>query len=107
MDERDCLGVQPDHLYTLHRVWLTPEEEQGFRYLGHACEPTAMRRFLGIDSNRRYPVGVVLGDFGTEGRRGEVVRGDAIGSYLALSVWPFDAGPTEAVPAAFRVTPDH
>jgi len=38
VDDNDCLGVPPDHpQYTLHRVWLTPEEEQGF-YLGFANE---------------------------------------------------------------------
>jgi trehalose 6-phosphate synthase len=32
VDERDCLGVPLDHpLYTLRRVWLTLEGEQGFR----------------------------------------------------------------------------
>ena len=38
VDDNDRLGVPPDHpQYTLHRVWLTPEEEQGF-YLGFANE---------------------------------------------------------------------
>jgi trehalose 6-phosphate synthase len=37
-DEAGCLRVPPDHpQYTLHRVWLTKEEEQGF-YLGFANE---------------------------------------------------------------------
>jgi trehalose-6-phosphate synthase len=38
VDEHDRLGVPPDHpQYTLRRVWLTPEEEQGF-YFGFANE---------------------------------------------------------------------
>jgi trehalose-6-phosphate synthase/uncharacterized membrane protein affecting hemolysin expression len=38
VDERDRLRVPPDHpQYTLRRVWLTPEEEQGF-YFGFANE---------------------------------------------------------------------
>jgi len=38
VDDNDRLGVPPDHpQYALHRVWLTPEEEQGF-YLGFANE---------------------------------------------------------------------
>ena len=38
VDEHDRLRVPPDHpQYTLRRVWLTPEEEQGF-YFGFANE---------------------------------------------------------------------
>lgn len=38
VDEHDRIAVPPDHpQYTLRRVWLTPEEEQGF-YLGFANE---------------------------------------------------------------------
>ena len=38
VDERDCLGVPPDApQYTLKRVWLTKEEEEGY-YLGFANE---------------------------------------------------------------------
>jgi trehalose 6-phosphate synthase len=38
VDEHDRIRVPPDHpQYTLRRVWLTPEEEEGF-YLGFANE---------------------------------------------------------------------
>jgi trehalose 6-phosphate synthase len=38
VDEHDCLGVPPDApQYTLKRVWLTKEEEEGY-YLGFANE---------------------------------------------------------------------
>jgi len=38
VDARDCLRVPPEHpQYTLRRVWLTPEEFQGY-YLGFANE---------------------------------------------------------------------
>jgi alpha,alpha-trehalose-phosphate synthase [UDP-forming] len=38
VDQNDRIRVPPDHSqYTLRRVWLTPEEEQGF-YLGFANE---------------------------------------------------------------------
>ncbi len=38
VDEHDCLRVPPDEpLYSLRRVWVTPEEEEGF-YFGFANE---------------------------------------------------------------------